>query len=152
MREVAVDLEPARGGAFAQALMAAGFATAGGAPWARVVEALDVPFEEVTGLVDWVLAGGVLAICGGTGPLLALLNLTLGDSPVEGPVEPSAPGAPSLQLSSAWPVTGVGYAVYRAGELCVALAGRRGNGWVVYALDPVLLAACLSWVASRGRP
>lgn len=149
MAEVAVDLEPERGGAFSQALVAAGFATAGGAPWARLVEALDVPFEDVTGLVEWVLAGGVLAICGGTGPLLALLNLTPGDSQVEGPVEPSAPGAPPLPLASAWPVTGVGYAIYRCGELCVALAGRRGKGWIVYALDPALLAASLSWVHGR---
>ncbi len=149
MPEVAVDLEPERSLPVAQALAAAGFATTGEAPWARVVEARDVPFEEVQGLVDWVLAGGVLAICGGMGPLLALLNLTPGENPVEGPVEPSAPGAPSLQLTQAWPVTGVGYALYRCGELCVALAGRRGKGWVVYALEPSLLAACLSWV--RGR-
>lgn len=134
----------------AQALLAAGFATAGEAPWARVVEAMDVPFEEVQGLVDWVLEGHVLAICGGTGPLLALLNLTPGEEPVEGPVEATAPEAPSLQLAEAWPVTGVGYALYRAREKCVALAGRRGKGWVVYALEPGLLAASLSWVASKG--
>ncbi len=150
MLRVAVDLEPERGGPVAEALAAAGFATAGDAPWARVVEAKETTFEEVVGIVGWVLEGGILAICGGSGPLLSALNLTPGEEPVEGPVEAAAPEAPSLPLAEAWPVTGVGYAVYRAQGKCVALAGRRGKGWVVYALDPRLLAASLSSVASGG--
>jgi hypothetical protein len=83
--------------------------------------------------------------------LLAALNLTPGDEPAKGPVEPAAPEAPSIPLEEAWPVTGVGYALYRARGRSVAIAGRRGKGWVVYALDPRLLAAALAWVASRDR-
>ncbi len=150
MRDVAVELGP-EGDAVAAALRAAGFPAADGAPWARVVEAREGTFEDATPLVSWVLEGGVLAICGGTGPLLAALHLTPLDEPVEGPVEATAPEAPPLHIAEAWPVTGVGYALYRAPKGCVALAGRRGSGWVVYALDPALLAASLAWVASRGH-
>jgi hypothetical protein len=134
----------------AEALLAAGFAPAGAAPWARVVIAVETTFEEVSRDVEWVLRGGVLAICGGTGPLLAALNLTPGEAAVEGPVEPLAPGAPPLPLAQAWPVTGVGYALYRASERCVAIAGPRGDGWIAYVgtPEPPLVAACLSWIAS----
>lgn len=151
MPAVAVDLDPEHAGPVAEALLAAGFAVSGEAPWARVVEAKDATFEDVGRVVGWVLEGGVLGICGGTGPLLAALHLTPGEEPVEGPVESAAPDAPSLPLAEVWPVTGVGYALYRAQGRCVGLAGRRGGGWVAYALDPGLLAGCLSWIASRGR-
>jgi hypothetical protein len=149
MRGVSVELGP-EGDAVARALDAAGFAAASAAPWARVVEAREGTFEDATPLVSWVLEGGVLAICGGTGPLLAALHLTPGADLVEGPAAATAPEAPPVEIAEAWPVTGVGYALYRAPKGCVALAGRRGLGWVVYALDPALLAASLSWVASRG--
>jgi hypothetical protein len=154
VREVAIDLGPERGDAVAQALVAAGFATGGKAPWARVTEAREATLEEVEAVTAWVLRGGVLAICGGTGPLLAALHLTPGDEGVEGPVEAAAPGAPSLPLEGAWPVTGVGYALYRVGERCVALAGRRGAGWVAYvgAPEPALITACLRWLAARCTP
>lgn len=151
MAGVAVDLEPALAGPVQEALLAAGFLTSGEAPWARVVEAKEEEtFEDAGRVVNWVLDGNVLGICGGTGPLLAALSLTPGEEPVEGPAVATAPEAPSFQIPEVWPVTGVGYSLYRAGEKCVALAGRRGKGWVVYALDPELLAAGLSWVASRG--
>ncbi len=149
MRDVAVELGP-EGDAVERVLRAAGFEAASASPWARVVEAREGTFEDATPLVSWVLEGGVLGICGGTGPLLAALHLTPGEAPVEGPVEASAPEAPSVEIAEARPVTGVGYALYRAPRGCVALAGRRGRGWVVYALEPGLLAASLSWVASRG--
>lgn len=150
MRDVSVEIADGQG-AVADALVSAGFRPAGATPWARVVvPAGEATFETVARDVEWVLRGGVLAICGGTGPLLAALNLTPGEGGAIGPVEPAAPGAPSLPLSEALPVTGVGYALYRAGERCVALAGRRGDGWVVYvgAPEPSLVVACLSWVAS----
>jgi len=149
MRGVLIELGP-EGDAVERVLRAAGFAAASASPWARVVEAREGTFEDATPLVSWVLEGGVLAICGGTGPLLAALHLTPGAEPVEGPVEATAPEAPPVEIAEAWPVTGIGYALYRAPKGCVALAGRRGRGWVVYALDPALLAASLSWVASRG--
>lgn len=133
-----------------EALLAAGF-RADGEEWARVVEARDdATHDDAARIILGVLEGQILAICGGTGPLLAALNLTPGEGPVAGPVEAAAPEAPSLQLAEAWPVTGVGYALYRARGRCVAIAGRRGRGWVVYALDPALLAASLAWVASKG--
>ncbi|MCK6460531.1 MAG: hypothetical protein L6Q95_11635, partial [Planctomycetes bacterium] len=125
MRDVSVELGP-EGGPRAEALLAAGFPPAGAAPWGRVVLAAEASFEAVARDVAWVLGGGVLAICGGTGPILAALNLTPGEGAEIGPVEAAAPGAPSLPLAGALPVTGVGYALYRAGERCVALAGRRG--------------------------
>jgi len=134
----------------AEALQKAGFLPAGPAPWARVVTAQEATFEDVSPDVSWVLDGGVLVICGGTGPLLAALHLTVGETPVEAPLEPLAPGAPPLPLARALPVTGVGYALYRAGDRSVAIAGRRGDGWVVCVgtAEPLLVAACLSWVAS----
>jgi hypothetical protein len=146
-----LDLDPGREAPVAEALLAAGFSI--GADGARVVEARDEDTHDAAAAtVAWVLEGRVLGICGGRGPLLAALNLTPGDEPVAGPVEAMAPEAPSLEIQEAWPVTGVGYALYRARGRCVALAGRRGKGWVVYALDPRLLAAGLAWVASRDRP
>jgi len=102
MKEVAVELDPEHGGPVTEALLAAGFPSAGAAPWARVVTARDVTFEDAGRDVEWVLAGGVLAICGGTGPLLSALALTPGDGPVTGPVEALAPGAPPLRGSTAW--------------------------------------------------
>jgi len=150
MKEVAVELDPEHGGPVTEALLAAGFPSAGAAPWARVVTARDVTFEDAGRDVEWVLAGGVLAICGGTGPLLSALALTPGDGPVTGPVEALAPGAPPLRLAEAWPVTGVGYSLYSVNEHCIAIAGRRGEGSIVYvgAPEPSLLVACLSWLAS----
>jgi hypothetical protein len=149
VRDVSVELGP-ESGQVTEALVTAGFAPGGAAPWARVVTAGDATFEAVSLDVAWVLGDGVLAICGGSGPLLAALNLTPGNGAVEGPIEPSAPGAPPLPLERARPVTGVGYSLYRAGERCIALAGRRGDGWVAYvgAAEPMLVAACLSWIAS----
>jgi len=149
VRDVSVELADGQG-ALADALVSAGFPPAGGAPWARVVTAGESTFEAVSPDVEWVLRGGVLVICGGTGPLLAAFNLTPGEAAVEGPLEPLAPGAPPLALARAWPVTGVGYALYRAGDRCVAIAGRRGDGWIAYvgAPEPLLVAACLSWIAS----
>jgi hypothetical protein len=149
MHDVSVELGEARG-PVAEALLAAGFAAAGAAPWARVVTAGEATFQEVSRDVDWVLRGGVLGICGGAGPLLAAFNLTPGEAPAPGPAEAMAPGAPSLPVAQAWPVTGVGYALYRAGERCVAIAGRRGDGWIAYvgSAEPLLVAAVLSWIAS----
>jgi putative intracellular protease/amidase len=149
VHDVSVEIGDGQG-PVAEALLAAGFPPGGASPWARVVTAGDATFEAVSRDVQWVLKGGVLAICGGTGPLLAALHLTPGETAVEGPVEPLAPGAPPLPLAGAWPVTGVGYALYRAGERCVAIAGRRGDGWIAYVgtPEPLLVAACLSWIAS----
>lgn len=137
-------------GPVAEALLRAGFRPAGAAPWARVVTAEEATFEAVSLDVAWVLEGGVLVVCGGTGPLLAALHLTLAETPVDAPVEPLAPGAPPLPLARALPVTGVGYALYGAGDHCVAIAGRRGDGWVlcVGTAEPLLVAAGLSWIAS----
>lgn len=150
MRQVAVELDAEQEGPVVGALREAGFSTGGGGPWARAVVAREGTFEDAAPYVEWVLRGGVLAICGGTGPLLAALALTPGEQPIEGQVEPAAPRAPPLPLLSAWPVTGVGYALYRIGDRTVALAGRRGDGWVICvgSAEPLLVAACLSWVAS----
>lgn len=149
MRDVSVELG-ADGGPVAEALSSAGFSPAGDAPWARVVTAGEATFEAVSLDVAWVLNGGVVVICGGTGPLLAALHLTIAETPVEAPAEPLAPGAPPLPLAGALPVTGVGYALYRAADRCIAIAGRRGDGWVlcVGTADPLLVVAGLQWVAS----
>lgn len=148
VRGATVDLDPGRRRPVTEALLAVGIAADGG--WARVVEARDdATFDDVAPIVLEVLDGLVLGICGGGGPLLSALNLTPAESPVAGPAEATAPGAPSVPLAEAWPVTGVGYSLYRAQGRCVALAGRRGKGWVVYALHPALLAAGIAWVASR---
>ena len=147
-----MELDEAGREAFAEPLAAAGFETAGETPWARVVEAREGTFEEVEGLVGWVLEGGVLAICGGFGPLLSALSLTPDAEPVEGAVEAAAPGAPPIHVAQPWPVTGVGYALYRVRERCIALAGPRGKGWVAYvgAREPALVAACLAWIRTHG--
>jgi hypothetical protein len=151
VQEVAVELDLPEQAPVAEALAAEGFAAEGSALRARIVKARESTLEEVGALVGWVLGGGILVICGGTGPILAALHLTPVAGPVAGPVVP-APGAPPIDLAEAWPVTGVGYCLYRAGEACVALAGRRGDGWVAYlgAPEPRLVAACLAWIRGRG--
>lgn len=148
-----MELDEADRDAMAQALLAEGFAMAGDTPWARVVEAREGTFEDVEGLVGWVLEGGVLAICGGFGPLLSALSLTPDAEPIEGPVEAAAPGAPPIHAAVPWPVTGVGYALYRVRERCIALAGPRGKGWVAYvgAFEPALVAASLAWIRDTVR-
>jgi len=152
MLEVSIELGPERRAEVAQALAAEGFAAAEGAPWARVVEAREGTFEDAGQDVGWVLAGGVLAVCGGTGPLLSALHLTPVGTAVHGEPEALASGLPALPHAEACPVTGVGYALYRVGEACVALAGPRGEGFVLYVVSPGprMLAAGLSWIRARA--
>lgn len=139
--------------AWPQALSEAGFEVVSEGADIVVRSADGVGWDEAEALVGFVVRGGGLVICGGTGPLLAALHLTPLPGPVRGAVEPARLGFAPLDVEEAWPVTGVGYALYRCVEsgACVALAGPRGDGGVAYvgSPDPLphLLVECVRWLA-----
>ena len=76
------------------------------------------------------------------------LSAPVGDEPLHGPVEPAIDGLAPVDLVEALPLTGVGYALYRIGKRCVALAGPRGDGWIgcVATPAPELLVGSLRWI------
>lgn len=120
----------------------------------RLVPVPSVAPEQVRGIVREVVEGADLALYGGDGPLLSALHLSRFDTRVEGGATPLLPLLPPLPPSTLSPVTGVGYALYRSNDLCVALAGPRGLGRVLFlgcdsAQDP-LAVACLEWFSLHG--
>ncbi len=122
----------------------------------RLVPVPSVPTEAVRDLVREVVDGGDLALYGGDGPLLPALHLLRFDTPVQGEPRPLLPLLPPLPPASLTPVTGVGHALYRSGDLCVALMGPRGAGRVLYlgcdsAEDPIAVA-CLEWFSVKRAP
>jgi hypothetical protein len=120
----------------------------------RSVRACDVDSDGIAPLVSWVVEGGKLLICGREGRVLASLHLIPGDDPVRGPVTPGGPDLAPVADTEACPVSGVGYALYRIGETCIALGGPRGQGVVAYVADedpPRDLAdGCLGWISRHG--
>jgi hypothetical protein len=123
-------------------------------PGIRSVASREVAPEEVAALVSWVVEGGKLLVRGGEGRLLAALHLIPGGEPVRGAVTPGGPDLAPVADTEAAPVSGVGYALYRIGETCIALGGPRGQGVVAYVADedpPSDLAdGCLGWISRHG--
>ncbi len=122
----------------------------------RLVPVPSVAPEQVRDLVREVVGGADLALYGGDGPLLPALHLSRFDTRIEGEAIPLLPRLPPLPPSTLSPVTGVGYALYRASDHCVALAGPRGAGRVLFlgcdsAEDP-LAVACLEWFSLQAAP
>jgi len=136
--------------ALADALAGAGFEVVRNDAEIVLVTASEMDLAEVEPFVAHVVDGGGLLVCGGTGPLLAALHLTARGEPVVGAARPCYPGLEPLALDRAAPVTGVGYALYRMDDRCVALGARRDRGVLVYVGDPdpapPLVLACLRWI------
>jgi hypothetical protein len=131
-----------------KALAAAGFPVVPESPDIVLVTASEMDPADVERYVRHVVEGGGLLVCGGDGPLLAALHLTPQGAPVAGTVRPCHEGLEPLDLERAAPVTGIGFALYRIDDTCVALGGRRDKGVLAYvgAADPVLVLACLRWI------
>lgn len=138
-----------------EALVAAGFAVVSEGADILVVTASEMESVEVERWVDHVVEGGSLLVCGGDGPLLSALHLTPRGEPVTGAMRPCYAGLEPLDLGRAAPVTGVGYALYRIDDRCVALGGRRDRGVLAYIgdaePDPALVVACLRWMVGMGE-
>lgn len=126
----------------------------GHGPQARSVAARDMAHDEIAALVSWVVEGGRLLVRGTEGRLPAALHLFPGGEPVRGPVTPGGPDLAPVAETEAAPVSGVGYALYRIGETCIAVGGPRGQGVVacVAAEDPPrdLADGCLDWISRHG--
>jgi hypothetical protein len=155
MPTVGLNLGQAAPPKLAEALGAAGFEVVSECPEILVVTASEMEPAEVQRLVTHVVDGGGLLVCGGTGPLLAALQLTPRGEPVTGTLRPCYPGLEPLELDRASPVTGVGYVLYRIDDHCVALGGRRDRGALAYLGDPdpspPLVIACLGTVHLLAR-
>ena len=127
------------------ALDAAGYTVAERDADFRIMSAGEMTYEEAGAIVRFVVDGGALLLCGAGGPLPAALNLTAGAEPVEGVVHPP------IDVKRATPVTGVGYALFKIGERCIAIGAPRGSGAAVYLGDnpppPPLVVASLRWLA-----
>ena len=149
MQRVGLNLGQDCAAAIAESLSAAGFELVDESPDILVLEAREMELDEVLRHVRLVVeGGGVIFLCGGRGPLQAAFHLTPGEAPVHGPAEPAAQGLGPVDLDEALPLTGVGYALYRIGNRCVALAGPRGAGWIGCVASPVpaLVVSSLRWV------
>ncbi|MHC4222378.1 MAG: hypothetical protein ACYSX0_10945 [Planctomycetota bacterium] len=137
-----------------QALSEGGYASSSETPEIEILSADCVDLEEVAAMVDHVLGGGGLLICGGEGPLLAALHLLALPGQVSGSAE-SADGALTVHITEARLVSGVGYALFRVDGDCVALAGMRGKGHVVFlghpAPPPEMARAGLDWISRQNR-
>jgi len=140
----------------AAALAGAGFEIAKSDPDLLLTTAAGEDTDHAARLAAFVVGGGALAVCGGKGPLLAALHLLRPGEPVSGSAVPVCPGLAPLELETARSVSGVGYCLYRIGEQCVALAGPRGDGGVLYLGDerpaPALLRGCLDWIIRQSGP
>jgi len=125
----------------------------GQSPDIRVVTAGEMEPDEVSGLVAFVVNGGRLLVQGGAGRLLNALHLIPRAAAVQGPVQVVRPGLAQVADTEACPVSGVGFALYRIGESCIALGGPRGQGVVAYVGSenpPTDLATgCLEWLAGN---
>jgi hypothetical protein len=124
-------------------------------PRPEVVDASTIPPGETIAWVASVLGGAVLALAG-DGPLLPALHLRRDVEEVSGTAEPQQAGLAPVAidpLAPAHAVTGAGYALYRCGDRCIALAGPRGDGWVLYlgGRAPDLESECLRWVELRSQ-
>jgi hypothetical protein len=141
------------GEGFARALESAGFETTDDTPSIEIVSAECVEAEEVHPLVEFVLQGGGLLVCGGDGPLLPALHLLARPGRLSGPAEPVAISGEPADLAEVRPVSGVGYTLYRVGTDCVVLGGQRGAGRIVFAgtnePPPALASACLRWISRQ---
>ena len=135
MATVKLDLGKEPPASLLQALGVAGFNVADRDADLRILGAGEMTYEEAAVVVRFVVDGGLLLLCGAGGALPAALNLTAGASLVDGVT----------------PVTGVGYALEKIGEHCVALGAPRGQGAVAYLGDnpppPALAVAALRWLA-----
>jgi len=111
-------------------------------------------FDELGRLVADVVGGRTLVTWAGEGPLQAALHLTPFAPELAGEAAPVQPGLDPVALDGVRPVTGVGYVLYRLEGRCVALAGPRGEGWVLYlgAPVPALAVAGLAWIRARQVP
>jgi hypothetical protein len=157
MPTVGLKLGQAAPAALREALARADFEVVEDGPDVVLVTASEMDRGDVERLVDTVVDGGALLVCGGSGPLLAALHLTPQGEPVGGPARPCCAGMEPLNLERASPVTGVGFALYRIDDRCVALGARRDRGVLAYVGDadpaPPLVVACLRWMlALRSRP
>lgn len=150
MPTVGLNLGQAAAATLSDALVAAGFTVVSENPEITLVTASEMESVAVERWVDHVVEGGSLLVCGGDGPLLSALHLTPQGEPVTGELRPCYAGLEPLDLDRAAPVTGVGYALYRIDDRCVALGGRRDQGVVAYLGDadpaPALVLACLRWM------
>lgn len=150
MPTVGLNLGQAAAAALEDALGEAGFPVVSERPDIVVLTASEMERGEVERWVDHVIDGGSLLVCGGDGPLLSALHLTPRGEPVVGEMRPCYAGLEPLELDRAAPVTGVGYALYRIDDRCVALGGRRDRGVLAYVGDadpaPALVLACLRWM------
>jgi len=138
-----------------QALSKGGYASSSETPDIEILSADCVDTEEVATMVNRVLGGGGLLICGGEGPLLAALHFLALPGQVSGSAE-SADGTLTVHVEEARPVSGVGYVLFRVDGDCVALAGMRGTGHVVFlghpAPPPEMALAGLDWISRQNRP
>lgn len=121
----------------------------------RLVSVPSISPEEVPGTVAGILSGEEVLLFGGPGPLLAALHLSRFDAPVEGPPLALLPGLAPAPPGTYWPVTGVGYALWRCAGQTVAVYGPRGEGALLFvgcesAEDP-LLRSCLDWFSGKSR-
>jgi hypothetical protein len=136
--------------ALLDALSAAGFEVVSEDPEIVLITPAEMEREDVERLVGYVVDGGGLLVCGGTGPLLSALHLTPQGEPVAGAARPCYAGLEPLPIERASPVTGVGFALYRIDDRCVALGSHRDRGVLAYVGDadpaPPLVLACLQWM------
>ncbi|MHC4971025.1 MAG: hypothetical protein ACYTG3_01705 [Planctomycetota bacterium] len=150
MPTVGLNLGQAATATLQEALVAAGFPVVSESPEIVLVTASEGDPVDAEPLVGHVVEGGGLLVCGGTGPLLSALHLTPQGEPVTGEVRPCYAGLEPLDLDRAAPVTGVGFALYRIDDRCVALGGWRDRGVLAYVGDadpaPSLVIACLRWM------
>jgi len=133
------------------ALAAAGIASApDGAPVLLAAPG-ERDFDELGRIVAEVVQGRTLVTWAGEGPLQAALHVTPLAPELTGEAEPAQSGLDPVALDGARPVTGVGYVLYRLDGRCVALAGPRGDGWILYlgAPVPALAVAGLAWIRAR---
>ncbi|MHC4930699.1 MAG: hypothetical protein ACYTGV_00700 [Planctomycetota bacterium] len=137
-----------------QALSEGGHLSSSETPDIEILSADCVDEEEVSAIVDRVLDGGGLLICGGEGPLLSALHLLARPGQLSGTAE-SADGARTAHVAGARPVSGVGHVLFRVEGDCVALAGTRGLGHVVFLGHPAppleLARAGLEWISRQNR-
>jgi len=139
-----------------EALIEAGYEATADDPDLLLTTAAGEDADHAARLAAFVVGGGALVVCGGEGPLLAALHLLRPGEPLSGSAVPVGSGLDPLDLEAVRPVSGVGYCLYRIEEECVALAGPRGKGGVLYLGDrrpaPALLGACLDWISRQSGP
>jgi hypothetical protein len=137
------------------ALASAGWRIATGPVPYRILCNAGISEAAIPAQRDFVLGGGRLFICGGGGPLLSRLHLTRLMEPMDPPISGRATSfdaaLPELELTDVPPVSGVGFALLRIGDACVAVGGPRGAGHLLYTAIPdppkELLLGGLRWLS-----